>query len=104
MKSKITNQLTLLYFKSMLLYSLRNVGIFSHFEMDISLTYVFTTSQSKVNEKCFASSCFIYLIYKPYNHIDQTVVIGDSFSCKCLFDPPTDLIELKLYLADIAFV
>ena len=51
----------------------------------------------------------LYLIYKPYNHIDRTVFIEDSFACKCLF-PQTDLIELKRYLvylvaeADIACV
>ena len=51
----------------------------------------------------------LYLIYKPYNHIDRTVFIEDSFACKCLF-PQTDLIELKCYLvylvaeADIACV
>ena len=51
----------------------------------------------------------LYLIYEPYNHIDRTVFIEDSFACKCLF-PQTDLIELKCYLvylvaeADIACV
>ena len=51
----------------------------------------------------------LYLIYKPYNHIDRTLFNEDSFACKCLF-PQTDLIELKRYLvylvaeADIACV
>ena len=38
----------------------------------------------------------LYLIYKPYNHIDRTVFIEDSFACKCLF-PQTDLIEINRY-------
>ena len=42
----------------------------------------------------------LYLIYKPYNHIDRTVFIEDSFACKCLF-PQTDLIEIKRYLAHL---
>ena len=37
-----------------------------------------------------------YLIYKPYNHIDRTVFIEDSFACKCMF-PQTHLIELTCY-------
>ena len=40
MNKKITNQLTLLYFKSTFLNSLPNVGISSHFEMGISLTFL----------------------------------------------------------------
>ena len=35
----------------------------------------------------------LYLIYKPYNHIDRTVFIEDSFACKCLF-PQTDSVIL----------
>ena len=39
----------------------------------------------------------LYLIYKPYNHMDRTVFIEDSYECQCLFSQ-TDLIELKCYL------
>ena len=42
----------------------------------------------------------LYLIYKPYNHIDRTVFIEDSFACKCLF-PQTDLIELNVTLCTL---
>ena len=107
MKKKLTNQLTLLYFKSTFLNSLPNVGTSSHFEMGISLTFLHLWSEQSVRKMLRIS--LLYLIYKSYHHMDRTVFIEDSFACKCLF-PHTDLIELKCYLvylvaeADVACV
>ena len=91
MKKKLTNQLTLLYFKSKFLNSLPNVGTSSHFEIG----HLADISAPVVGAKCTknASHQLALLNYKPYNHVDRTVLIADSFASKCLF-PQTDLIEL----------
>ena len=98
MKKEITNQLTLFYFKSTFLNSFPNVGICNHFELGISQTFLHQQSEQSVRKMLRIS--LLYLIYKPYNHIDWTVFIEDSFACKCLF-PQTDLIELNVMLCTL---